>query len=48
MSTRNDVWRALDERLGLSDLTYPVPRHANTVAYSLGGISLIGFIVLIL
>lgn len=48
MSTRNGVWRALDERLGLSDFTYPVPRHANTVAYSLGGISLIGFIVLIL
>lgn len=47
MSTRNGVWQALDERLKLSDFTYPVPRHANTVAYSLGGISLIGFIVLI-
>jgi len=47
VSTRNGVWQALDERLKLSDFTYPVPRHANTVAYSLGGISLIGFIVLI-
>ncbi|MDQ7844506.1 MAG: cytochrome b N-terminal domain-containing protein [Armatimonadota bacterium] len=45
---RAGAWRALDERLGLSELTYPVPRHANTLAYSLGGISLIGFIVLII
>ena len=42
------VWRAIDERLGLSELTYPVPRHANTLAYSLGGISLTGLVVLIL
>lgn len=48
MSTRNGVWQALDERVGLSDFAYPVPRHANTLAYSLGGISLIGFLVLIL
>lgn len=41
------VWQAIDERLGLSELTYPVPRHANTLAYSLGGISVIGFLVLI-
>lgn len=41
------VWKAIDERLGLSELTYPVPRHANTLMYSLGGISVIGFVVLI-
>jgi len=40
------LWRPLDERLGLSELTYPVPRHANTLAYSLGGVSLIGFLLL--
>lgn len=46
--TRGGLWRAIDERLGLSELTYPVPRHANSLAYSLGGISLIGFAVLII
>ncbi len=44
---REGTWQAIDERLGLSELTYPVPRHANTLAYSLGGISVIGFLVLI-
>ncbi len=48
MTGESGLWRALDERLGLSQLTYPVPRHANTLAYSLGGISLIGFLVLII
>lgn len=47
MSAGNGTWKAVDERLGLSDLTYPVPRHANTLAYSLGGISVVGFLVLI-
>ncbi len=41
------LWQALDERLGLSGLTYPVPRHANTLAYSLGGISVVGFLILV-
>lgn len=45
-STR--IWQALDERLGISDLAYPVPRHANTLAYSLGGISVVSLIVLLL
>ena len=48
MSVGNGTWKAVDERLGLSELTYPVPRHANTLAYSLGGISLIGFLVLLI
>lgn len=47
MSAGNATWKAVDERLGLSELTYPVPRHSNTLAYSLGGISLIGFLVLL-
>lgn len=48
MSAGNGTWKAIDERLGLSELTYPVPRHANTLAYSLGGISVVGFLVLII
>ena len=30
---------ALDERLGISALEYPVPEHANNLAWSLGGIT---------
>ena len=41
------VWRWIDERLGLEDLAYPVPAHANSVLYTLGGITLVGIIVLI-
>lgn len=44
---RRSLWAAVDERLGLSDLAYPVPRHANTVPYSLGGISLVSLVLLI-
>ncbi|MBI4307330.1 MAG: cytochrome bc complex cytochrome b subunit [Chloroflexi bacterium] len=40
-------WKALDERLGLSSLSYPVPRHANTISYTLGGITLVSFIILV-
>lgn len=47
MSAGNGTWKALDERLGISDLTYPVPRHANTLPYSLGGISAMGFLILL-
>jgi ubiquinol-cytochrome c reductase cytochrome b subunit len=41
------LWEALDERLGLSALQYPVPEHANRLAYSLGGLSLVSFILLL-
>lgn len=41
------LWRWIDERLGLADLAYPVPAHANSVLYTLGGISLFGILVLI-
>lgn len=37
----------LDERLGLKGLRYEVPEHANKLAYSLGGLSLITFIVMV-
>ena len=38
--------RVLDERLGISEFTYPVPPHANTAAYSLGGTE-VGFLILV-
>ena len=43
----NRVWRWLDGRLGLSALQYPVPRHANSLAYTLGGITLVSFVLLV-
>jgi ubiquinol-cytochrome c reductase cytochrome b subunit len=46
-SRRQRLWDALDERLGLKGLQYPVPAHANTLAYSLGGLSLICFVLLL-
>lgn len=36
----------LDSRFGFSALAYPVPRHANGVAYTLGGITLGSFVLL--
>ncbi len=42
-------WRAaLDERLGFSSLRYPVPRHSNTIAWTLGGLTLASLVILIL
>jgi len=40
-------WEKVDERLGLSGLAYPVPEYANSLPYVLGGITLIGFVILI-
>lgn len=37
----------LDDRLGLSALTYAVPGHANSFWYTLGGITFIGILVLV-
>lgn len=42
------AWRALDERIGLSGLAYPVPAHANGIGYILGGVSFFGFVILAL
>ena len=39
-------WEAIDERLGLSGLAYPVPAHANGIGYILGGITFFGFLIL--
>ena len=40
------VWGWLDDRVGLSALTYAVPAHANTFWYTLGGITFFGMVVL--
>jgi len=41
-------WRPIDERLGLDALAYKVPEYGNTLAYTLGGITFVGFIILVL
>ena len=38
---------AVDERLGISALAYPVPAHANGLAWSLGGITAVAFAILV-
>ena len=45
--SRRGLWAWLDDRLGLSGLRYPVPAHANSVAYTLGGITLASFVGLV-
>ena len=44
---RRSFLAALDERLGLKGLQYPVPEHANKLAYSLGGLALVTFVLLV-
>ncbi len=44
--TPSGVWGWLDDRLGLSALTYAVPAHVNTLWYTLGGITFFGIVVL--
>ncbi len=38
----------LNERLGLQGLAYAVPEHANSLPYILGGITLTGFVILLI
>ena len=44
---RPGVWGWLDQRLGIGGLRYPVPEHANSLAYTLGGITLAAFVLLV-
>jgi ubiquinol-cytochrome c reductase cytochrome b subunit len=44
---RRRVLDAFDERLGVKALEYPVPEHANKLAYSLGGLTLMTFLVMV-
>ncbi len=37
----------LDDRLGISALKYPVPEHANNLAWSLGGVTAAALVILI-
>src|SRR5512133_2999810 len=46
-SARGSRWQWLDERLGIGGLRYPVPEHANSLAYTLGGITLVSFVLLV-
>lgn len=41
-------WKVLDERLGFGAFSYPVPRHANTLWYCLGALTLISFVILVI
>jgi len=44
-------WRraldVVDDRLGITALTYPVPEHANNIAWSLGGITAAALVLLV-
>lgn len=44
-------WRravdAVDERMGIRALEYPVPEHANNLGWSLGGLTAVTFLVLL-
>ena len=45
---RGRFWKSVDERLGLDEIRYRVPDYGNTLAYTLGGITFFGFIILLL
>jgi len=38
---------AVDDRMGIKALAYPVPEHANRLAWSLGGLTLVSFLILL-
>jgi LPXTG-motif cell wall-anchored protein len=45
---RSRIWEWLDDRLGIGGLRYPVPKHANSLPYTLGGITLASFVGLVI
>ena len=45
---RTGFWGWLDDRLGIGGLRYPVPEHANSLAYTLGGLTAASFVGLVL
>ena len=45
---RSGFWGWLDDRLGIGGLRYPVPEHANSLAYTLGGLTAASFVGLVL
>ena len=46
-SVPHRTWEWIDQRFGVSALAYPVPRHANALAYTLGGVTLGAFLLLV-
>ncbi|MFD0274238.1 cytochrome bc complex cytochrome b subunit [Kitasatospora sp. NPDC127111] len=48
---RTGRWRrmvdAVDERMGIKALAYPVPEHANNLTWSLGGVTAVAFVILL-
>ena len=38
---------AVDERMGIKALAYPVPEHANNLTWSLGGLTAVSFVTLL-
>ncbi|MGC5041155.1 cytochrome b N-terminal domain-containing protein [Streptomyces sp. DT190] len=38
---------AIDERMGIKALAYPVPEHANNLTWSLGGLTVVSFVTLL-
>lgn len=46
-SRRRRFVGAVDERLGLDALRYPVPEHANNLVWSLGGLTAVSLVILI-
>ncbi len=45
---RKGFWQAVDERVGISALQYHVPEHAQGLGYSLGAVTLVSFLVLVI
>ena len=41
------VVEVIDERLGIKALEYPVPEHANNLAWSLGGVTAVAFGIMV-
>jgi hypothetical protein len=46
-SRRRRALDAIDERMGIKALEYPVPEHANNLGWSLGGLTVFTFVVLL-
>lgn len=47
-SKHNGVGAWLSERIGIRAISYPVPKYANSLLYSLGGITAVGFVILVI
>ena len=46
-SRRRRALDAVDERMGITALRYPVPEHADNLGWSLGGVTAVDFLVLV-